>query len=281
MAPVAGVIITTKSFSMATLTLAYTYSTWKAAVDTNLTMFPLRGLTSYETTTEDPGVYTAAKGQTYETSRPAPKGMFYLDTNLCDYMDMVKELKGGQYGIIYYLEDGKFLLKRNKNTGALVPFPARLYASGKGIPLPSDIGNNYPVRVYHLDYDDFTDAALIDPQFDYQDLCAAVPAGLNMWITTPWATTKVIVYIEDRGGTGRAGLIATDFTVTSSNFLTTPKVASLAETAGLAGGYELTCTKGTSDALAAGDFIVVQVRDSATTGAGPFAYISNKLMVKA
>lgn len=281
MAPVAGIILTNKSFTLGTLAQTYSYATWKAAVDTNLTMYPLRGLTSYEVTTDDPNVYTAAKGQKYETNRPAPTALAYLDGNLCDYVDMIREMRGGQYGVIYYLEDGKYLVKRNPVTGAFAPFPAKIYASGKGIPLPSDIGNNYPLRIYHLDYDDFENAALINPEYDYQDLIAATPAGLNMWITTPWASTSVVVRIEDRAGAGRAGLIATDFYAVASNFLTTPKVASLTETSGVAGGYTLTMTKGTSDALASGDWVSLQVRDSASTGAGPFAYISNRLKIQA
>ena len=279
MAPVKGVIITTKSFSFGGLTAIHSYATWKAAVDTTLTMYPLRGLTSYEVTTEDSATTTTQKGQTYEGTRPAPKGLFYVDSNLCDYTELLRTLKGGQYGIVYYLEDGNFLVKRNKYTGNFSPFPARLYAGGKGIPLPSDIGNNFPVRIYHLDADDFEDAALVDPQFDYEDLIAATPAGLNMWVTTPWASTKVVVMITDRAGTGRAGLIATDFVIISSNFLTTPAVASIVDNTG--GSYDLVITKATSTALSAGDHVVVQARDSASTGAGPFAYISNKLRIQA
>lgn len=276
MADVAGVILTNKSLSLGALAAVYSYSTWKAAVDTALTMYPLRGITDYENTTDDPGMTTSPlTGRKRVTNRPTPSGVFYVDSNLCDFTDMLRNLKGGQYGVILYLRDGKFLVMRNPYTGIFKPIPATLDATTKGFPAKGEQDKQFPVYINFLDADDWENAVLIDPQFDYQDLIAATPAGINMWITTPWASTKAVVRCEDRAGSGHAGFTAPDFVVVGSNMLTTPTVASIMDNTG--GSYDLVITKGTSDPLSAGDYVIVQVKD----GSGPYTYLSNKLRIQA
>lgn len=276
LADVAGVILCNKSLSLGALAAVYSYSTWKAAVDTNLTMYPLRGVTDYEITTDDPNISTAPlTGRKRVTNRPAPSAVFYVDSNICDFTDMLRELKGSQYGVILYLRDGKFLVYRNPYTGIYKPIRCTLDAVTKGVPAKGEQDKQFPVYVNFLDSDDFENVVLIDPQFDFQDLVAATPAGLTMWVTTVWASTKVVVQVNDRGGSGRAGFTAPDFVVLSSNMLTTPAVASIVDNTG--GSYDLTITKATSTPLSAGDYVIVQIKD----GSGPYAYISNRLRIQA
>ncbi len=275
LAEVRHVILTTKTFSLGGLSAAYSFATWKAAVDTALTMWPLRGITSYEVTTDDVNIMTTQQGQKYVTNRPAPSALVYLDGNHCDYMDMVRNLKGGHYGVIYVLKNGQILVKRDA-TGNFKPFPARLTAVNKGVPLPGDITNNFPLHILHTDYDDFENAALIDPAWDFDNLILAIPAGLNMWITTAYTSGDVVVMVTDRGGSGRAGFAAADFEVLGSNYLTSPAVTALVD--GGAGVYTLTIQKGAVPAdLTAGDYVIIRVKD----GAGPYTYLSNRLTVTA
>jgi hypothetical protein len=273
MKEVRHVILTTKTFSLGGLSAAYSYATWKAAVDTNLTMFPLRGITSYEVTTDDPNVLITAKGQKYVTNRPAPSALVYLDGNLCDYTDMVKELKGGHYGVIYYLEDGSFLCKRDK-TGNFKPFPARLTAVNKGIPLAGDVANNFPLHIHHIDYDDFENAAIIKPAWDVDDLILAIPAGLTMWQTSTCASGDVSVQINDRCGNGVTGFVSADFEELGSNYLASPTISAVTDSG--AGAYVLTLTSNGTDDIVAGAYITFRVKKTVST---VVTYLSNRITV--
>jgi hypothetical protein len=274
MKEVRHIILTSKSFSLGALSAAYSYATWKAAVDTNLTMFPLRGITSYEVTTDDPNVLTTSKTQKYITNRPAPSAMAFLDSNHCDYIDLVKELKGGHYGVIYVLEDGSMLLKRDK-TGNFKPYPARVTAINKGIPLPGDIANNYPIHIHHIDYDDFENAALIKPAWDIDDLILTIPAGLTMWQTSSCASGDVNVQINDRCGDGVTGFVSADFEELGSNYLTSPSITAVTDSG--AGAYTLTLSKAASPVdIAAGDYITFRVKKTVAT---VVTYLSNRITV--
>ena len=274
MKEVRHIILTTKSFSLGSLTAAYSYATWKAAVDTALTMFPLRGITSYEVTTDDPNVLTTAKTQKYVTNRPTPSAMAYLDSNHCDYMEMVRELKGNHYGVIYYLEDGSILCKRDSK-GNFKPFPARVTAINKGIPIPSDIANNYPIHIHHIDYDDFENAAIIHPAWDIDDLILCIPAGLTMWQTGNCASGDVPVQINDRCGDGVTGFVSADFDEVGSNYLVSPSITAVTDSG--SGAYTLTLSKAASPVdIAIGDYITFRVKK---TVAGVVTYLSNRLTV--
>lgn len=273
--PVRHIILTTKSFTLGALSAAYSFATWKAAVDTSLTMFPLRGITGYEPTTDDPNVATSPKGQKYITNRPAPSAMAYLDSNFCDYMDLVKELKGGHYGVIYVLEDGRIMVKRDK-LGNFKPFPARLTAINKGIPLAADSFNNFPLHIHHISYDDFESAAILSPEWDIDDLILAIPAGLTMWQTSAYSSGDITVQINDRCGSGVTGFVVANFEVLGSNFLASPAVTAATDSGG--GAYELTLQKASSPVdLAAGDYITFRVKKTATV----VTYLSNRVTVVA
>jgi hypothetical protein len=238
-------------------------------------MFPLRGITSYENTTDDPNVLTTAKTQKYVTNRPAPSALAYLDSNHCDYMDLVKELKGGHYGVIYYLEDGSYLCKRDK-TGNFKPFPARVTAINKGIPLPGDIANNYPLHIHHIDYDDFESAALIKPAWDIDDLILCIPAGLTIGQTSTCASGDVNVQINDRCGDGVTGFVSADFEELATNYLATPSITTVVDSG--AGAYTLTLTKGSAADIAAGDYMTFRVKKTVAT---VVTYLSNRITVVA
>lgn len=274
--PVKGVILTNKTFTLGAWSAALNFATWKAAVDTNLTMYPMNGLIDYEPTTDDPNVVTSGIGQKkMHTTRPAPSGRFTIDTNLCDFTEMLAELKGAHYGVIYYLEDGRFLVKLEPTTGVFKPFPATVTAFTKGLPTKEG-NNNFMVDIFHRDIRDFDKAVLLEPAWDYADLISAVPAGLRMWVSTAFAADDVIVTVVDRCGDPHADLVGGDFEVLSSNQLDTPAITAAVE--GADGVYTLTLQKGaTPGSLSAGDYIEFRVKD----GTGPYTYLSNRLTVVA
>lgn len=275
LAEVKRVIICDKDVSFSGLSDVYNVATWRGFINDTLEMFVTPGQTSYEVTTDDPNVLTTAEGQKYVTNQPAPSALVYLDSNWCDYSDLLANLKGGMYGVIYELKNGMIYLKRNPADGTFRPFPARLTAINKGIPLAGDIANNFPVHIHHTDYHDFMKAALIAPAWSMEELILAMPVGVSMVITTPYASGDVVVYVTERCGEGVEDLTASDFEVLGSNYLADAAVTAATDDGD--GYYTLTIQKDTPAAnLADGDYVIIRVNliDTVTT------HLSNRLTVE-
>lgn len=257
MAEVKRVLICDKDVSFTGLSDVYNLATWKEKIQEDLDIYVTRGKTSYEVTTDDPNVLTTAEGQKMVTNTPAPSAIIYLDSNWCDYSDMLGTLQGGTYGVIYELKNGSLFLKRLSD-GTYESFPARITAVNKGIPLQGDIANNFPVHIHHIDYEDFKKGALISPAFDFEELVLAMPVGLTMFATSTMATGSIYVQINERCGDGYAGLLVGDFEVVGSNYLTSPAVTVAGDDGD--GVYELTIQKSVApENLADGDYVQIRV----------------------
>lgn len=271
LAEVKRVILCDKDVSFTGLSDVYNVTTWKDKVTKDLDVYVTRGNNSYEVTTDDPNVLTTAEGTKMITNQPAPSAIVYLDSNWCDYADLLGVLKGSTYGVIYELKNGMLFLKRT-SAGLYKPFPARLTAINKGIPLAGDIANNFPVHIHHLDYEDFRNAALIQPAWSVEELVLVMPVGLTMFATSTMSSGSIYVQINERCGDGYAGLLVADFEVVGSNFLTSPAVTVAGDDG--AGVYELTIQKNDpAENLADGDYVTVRVKK----GSDPVTYLSNRV----
>jgi hypothetical protein len=254
----------------------YNLASWKSKIQTSLDIHVLQGKTSYEVTTDDPNIITTDETQKLITNRPAPSAIVYLDTNFCDYQELLRELRGGTYGVIYELKDHSIMMRRT-SSGTYTSLPARIYAVGKGIPISGEIQNNFPLYINHIDFEDFENAVIIKPNWNPIELAEAMPIGLNMIITTAENAGDVVVLVTERCGDGYAGLTAPDFVVLSSSYLTTPAVTAAVD--GGAGVYTLTIQKNTpAEDLAAGEYIEIQVKNTSST---VVTHISNRLTIVA
>jgi len=255
---------------------------WKNLVQVDLSAFSPAAITSYEPTTDDPNIATAeSTGKKIVTSTPIPSGMVYLDTNSCDYAGLLKNLKGGVYGVIYALKGKKVILEERAD-GKYAPLLATVNAITKGIPL-KDTFNNYPMYINHLDYESWENAKVISLPFNpVSTLKKAMPAGANMSIVTAYNTTTgvVRVMLNDRCSIdGLENAALEDFVITSSNALDTPAVTAVAAVAGSAGQYDVTVNKEAIPVeLAAGDYVYLQYKKLAGS---VVTKISNNLQVLA
>ena len=268
------VILTDVDVSFTGLSDVYNLATWKEKINVDLDMYVTRGKTSYEVTTDDPNVLTTQASQKMVTNQPAPSALVYLDSNWDDYKDVLDSFRGGTYGVIYELMDGSIFLKRHGD-GTFKPFPARLTAVNKGIPVPGDIANNFPLHIHHFDYDDFRKGVLIAPAWDFEELVLAMPVGLTIEATSTMSTGSINVLITERCGDGKTGLVVGDFEVLDSNYLTSPEVTVASDDG--AGNYELTIQKNSpAENLADGDYVTIRVN----VGGGTLTtYLSNRLTV--
>ena len=255
--------IASTSLSFATQTAAYNLNNWLVAVQQNEYLYATAGVTTFELTTDDPNIVTTAKGKKYLTNKPAPSATCYLDMNWEDYQELQNTLKGGQYGIIYELEDGTLLMLYEDHT--FKPIPAVLDAVGRGLSMPGD-ANDFRVYISHNDYNDFLKVQSLDPDWDTDELVNAMPAGLKMFITGDCSVASgctVTVYIETRNGDPYTGLDEGDFEVVEDNYLDSADVSAASDDGG--GAYTLTLQKGTSPGdLAAGDYCTLRVKKLST-----------------
>jgi hypothetical protein len=251
--------IASTSLTFATQTAAYNLNNWKVAIQQNEYLYATRGLCQVDVTTDDPNIVTTAKTRKFVTNNPVPSVIAYLDSNFEDYWELTNTLRGGQYGVIYELEDRTFLMMYEDDI--FKPIPAQLYAIGKGLPMSGD-ANNFPIHIMHNDKADFEKLIAMDPDWDFDELGLAMPVGLKVIRTgdcSVAAGCTVTVYIETRGGAAYTGLAVGDFSVVESNFLDTAAVTAASDDG--AGAYTLTLQKGTTPGdLAAGDYITLRVK---------------------
>jgi hypothetical protein len=258
---------------------------WKNTVQVDMTAYIAGALTDYDVTTPDPNISTAENTQRQElTSTPATSALVYLDSNYCDYNEVLNVLKGGVYGVIYILKSGAVLME--ENNGVFTPFMAKVNAVSKGLPLKGDTFNNFPIWINHLDYKALAERGrLMKPVFDVATtLVKAMPKGALMEIVTPYviATGIVRVRLTERCSGSLVpitGALAADISILLTNDLDTPAVTSLTPVVGLDGQYDLILDiEAAPVPMTLGDWMLIDYRD--TTGS-VVNQISNRKLIEA
>jgi hypothetical protein len=274
-----GIVITDKSHSFASVADAQKLSKWTTDISTNLTVFAVAGLKNYENTTDDPTITTNPVSKSKSvTDTPVPSFNLTLDSNQCDFKEVLNNLKGGVYGIYYILKNGNILGtldQAGSDIGKVKPFLARINAATK---LLQTIGEEsaFTVLVNHLNYDQVLNQFYVDLVFQAKfEFSEAMPAGLNMYKTAIYAAGDQAVQINVRCEGAYTGIAdENDFEVIGSN-VDTPAVTAVDITDAATGVYVLTVEKGAVPAsLAEGDWVKVRVKK-----ASPVTHLSNTIVV--
>lgn len=268
------VIFTSKSMKFTSISNALSLTAWKTKIQTDLSLYVVGGLYDYEPTTADPAITELPSTRKIVTNRPIPSATLFLEANFCDYQEILKNLKGGQYGVIYQLKGGQLYMRKN-SVGEILPFSGNLDAVTKGIPL-KEMQNNFPVFVNHINYDEFTEAVLLTPDWNpTNELISYMPVGLTVLQTSAVAAGVVSIQVNERCGDGYAGLLLADFEVLGSNGLTSPIVGVLVDN-GL-GSYTITLQKdAVPAAIAAGDYMTIRAKKLAAL---VVTHLSNRITI--
>ncbi|MBV5346962.1 hypothetical protein JZU46_01930 [bacterium] len=277
LAEVDSVILTSPTAKFASLAEVLSLAKWKEKIQTDLSIYVLTGIYDYENTTDEPNIATMYSGKKLITNKPIPSAKLYVESNFCDYIEMMRALKQGTYGIIYKLRDGQLLMWKN-SVGEVKPFSANLTAISKYIPgKAADISQSYPVYVNHQSAAEFDDAILVNPYWNAGiELLSVMPIGLNIGTTSLVAGGDVDVYVAERCGEAKAGLALVDFEVLESN-VAVPAITARVDNTG--GSYTLTLQKGAVPAdIAAGDYMVIRVNKKTALVVD---YLSNRLFIQA
>jgi hypothetical protein len=270
-----NIIVTDASVTFATTLLAQTLSTWKAKVQTDLSVYAPLGVNDYDPTTDDPNIVTHGSTRKTVTNNPIPSGVFYLASNFCDYKDVQDAFRGGFFRMFLVDSNGSLYGTRT-DVGVVKGFLVELTAPTKGLPL-KEVGNNFKVYANFQNYDEFKNAVIVPLTWNPTlELSEAMPAGLNLYVTSAITAGSVVVTVLNRCGTAKTGLVAADWEVLESSQLVTPGIATSTE--GANGSYTLTLKKSTNTPLAAGDMVVIRVKLVAST---VVTYISNRITINA
>lgn len=247
------------------LVLAGNINSWRVMLQETLTAFIFKKVSNFENRTSDAGSVEPdiSKVEIF-VDTPPPKYTFYLQSNFCDYKDVLGTIGiNANYLVAYFLNDGQIMLVDGLD-GSIDGFGSLVSAITKGS--VKEIENSFPMFVNHTNYADFVNAVLIDPEWTVDDLLAYVPAGANLRATGAYDTVAgtITVQLNDRCGLGITGETDdTNFAIAPfpRTNVSTPVITSVAPISGVDGGYTFTLDKDAVPAsLEVGDQFVFQYK---------------------
>jgi hypothetical protein len=255
-------------------------SNWTTLTQTDLTIYAVAAIDSYNNTTDDPNIVTGAvsKAKTI-TNVPLPSFELFLESNMCDFKEVLNTVKGGNYGIFYELQDGTILGSIDTSgteIGYFKPFQAKITANSKLLQ-ETDATTAFRVYVNHSRKQQLFDQFIFAPTWDVTEIVDSMPIGLNMVSTAVYVDGDQSVQINVRCADNKVGLIAADFeTSTTMSNVSTPAVSTAVDNGG--GSYTLTVQKAVSPVdLVDGDYVYLRVKLLVSTVA---TYLSGWIRVE-
>ncbi len=241
---VKNIFISEKGLSFVDIDDANNSNSYKVKIQAlTLTGISVNG--NYDRTTPDPDVQTTAGGDSYPSNRPPPSLMARGRMTICDYNAMLNNYNGDTFDAFWSTEGGQMVMRRKKTNKTIYGFTCRITAISKGVSDPSAIGDFYEVAIYFANYREFTDAIVFSPTgFNPCEIMDEIPNGLNLSIKTPYtdATDKVVVYVNNRCGAVKTGLVAANFTIPNIGNFTGAEVDAVTDNSD--GTYDVTIDDG-------------------------------------
>lgn len=238
-------------------------SNWTNKIKQDLTIYAVAGLDSYNNTTDDPNIVTGSVSKSKKiTNDPLPSFEFFLDSNFCDFNEVLRTLGGGNYGVFYELQDGTILGTLDQSgteIGYFKPFKSNIKANTKVLQ-EVDATTAFRVYVNHTNKDQLFNQFVLAPVWDTTELVEAMPVGLNMVSTAVYSAGDQTVQINIRCNGAKTGLLVADFETNEElSNVDTPAVTAVTDDG--AGAYTLTVQKDAAPVnLVEGDYVAVRVK---------------------
>jgi hypothetical protein len=240
---------------------------WTDDIQQNNTMSVLPGLINYSPTTDDPNIITNAVSKAKSiNNNPVPSFEFILDSNSCDFKEILQSYQGGNYGVFFEHSDGTIEGwddQSGTDIGYLKPFTAQVKAYTKGA---QEIDSNESFKLYinFKKYSQVENYFMFSPSWSVDSLLESMPVGIALRKTAIFAADDQTVSAKIRCASGYTGLVVADFetSATMSN-VSTPAVTAVVDDGG--GNYTLTVQKSVvPESLTANDQVVLRVKKLST-----------------
>jgi len=143
---------------------------------------------------------TTGFGRQIITGENAPSLLAYVDSNACDFREVLRTIKGGSYGVLFLLSSGEILgtLRNDK----LHPFLMQVWAHRLSIPGRENKTQQFKVTFGSLRGSEFDTYGLAEPEWDINDILVAMPIGASIKVVSPAAdsstSTDMTVYANLR-----------------------------------------------------------------------------------
>jgi len=253
-APLDNIIITDEDVSF-TEAEFLVYANWREEIQEDLDAFIPASVTSYEVTTDDPTINTTSQLRKTVVRTAVPSATFWLDSNPCDWSDVLRTLKGGTYRIFFVLADNSIIGYKDRNGSEVKGFKVELTAMTPGVPLPDAVESNFRLYANFLSLAEFESSYQKSMEWSVMGkLPAATPLGYSMdFVSETQSTATVVVNVFERCGDAITGLATADINVLDST-LTDDTVASVTDNG--SGSFDVAFTT-----AAAGQWVKFEVKE--------------------
>jgi len=206
-------------------------------------------LTGYTPNTPDATVEETPFGRGIITSQAAPRMTAYADLNPCDYRNLLKTLDGGLYDVLFLDNAGNIMYWQSGTS--VYGFSANIWAITAGIPNPDALHEFYRLEFFFTSLPQFKEFRITKPSYNpLTELLLAMPNGLGINLNS-YDGSDAIVYVADRCGAKKSGLLLADFELVETN--STATITAVTET-GTSGVYTVEIS------LTAGQYALIRVK---------------------
>jgi len=245
---------------------------WTTEFQTNFAAWMPNDVMTYDDTTDDPTINTAGLGRKVLTRKGTPSGIFYIDSNVCNYNSVIKNFEGGTYRAIFVLEDGTLMgYGAQTVAGRVIKGFKCTVDSLAGFPSIDTHENSYPIFIQCHSTQEFKFRYFDKPTAAWDaliDLPALNWIGVSILQLVSYVVTTEAYEIAIRQPCGQniATIVLADIDVISSKLAGTAGAAVTSITYSAASqSYVLIFEDGGSVALVAGDIVEYRVKQTSGT----------------
>jgi len=136
-----------------------------------------------------------------QTNNPAPKMIAYGRMSYSEYSAFFRA-HGKTFDIALIAENGNPIVSETSTAGTYKGFRGRIFVNKGTIPKTgADLQKECEFRVIFDDAEEWENIVEIESEFTFTDLLDVCPAGLDVEVTTAYATPNVTIKVTSRNAT--------------------------------------------------------------------------------
>lgn len=137
---------------------------------------------------------TTGFGDTIVTAENAPTLLGFVETNACDFAEVLSVYKGGTYNVAYILGDGTIMLT-DKIT-KLQGFQTQVWAQAVSVPGRENKTQQFKIMFNHLKVREFNAYKVVPVNYTIDEVLELLPLGLTATVKTPYVPASGIIVLN-------------------------------------------------------------------------------------